>query len=424
MTIQGISTKMLRISSFTLNGLTTSESAALLIAMFTPGVFCVVSWYVPSFMHLSVPVVIANCLLICCSLASGLSLIETARAARRSALIAGSVLVVSATAATALVASHPLDGALHLATTVIELALGFCLWGSFSSKWSHFRRIILIAFAIGILYEVAGGYALAIAARNVAGANWVNFPAGTTHVRQLGFYGIALSGLSAGLLATAEDRRPRFAYFVLAIIGFAWTDLSGGRAAFIAGLAGCMLVAALAPAERKRMSALYLLTAFFVALPLSLIYVPDPRWWGLPSILGRLSGFHSAMEFTTGRLFWWMGALKGFLASPLIGHGEGQYAYEVAGGQWNHPHNSILQFLYQWGLIGTTCVMIITTPIIASIGRAVSERPEVALPATGALTGLLLMSLLEGSLYHAFPVMIVVVCLAILASVSGKPGLP
>ena len=417
--------KTLRVSSFALNGLTADQSAALIIATLTPGVFCVVSWFrVPFVMHFSVPIVIADCLLIGCSLASGFSLSGAVHDARKSALVATFILVLSAASATGLVASRPSDGAVHLAITLIELFLGFCLWGAFSSNWSDFRRVFLIAMAIGILYEVAGGYALAIAARNTVGANWVNFPAGTTHVRQLGFYGIALSGLCAGLLSTAAKRRGRFIYFVLAVIGFAWTDLSGGRAAFAAGLAGCMLVATLAPAERKRTSALYLLTAFFLAMPLSLIYVPDPLWWGLPSILGRLFGFHSAMEFTTGRLFWWMGAWRGFLASPMIGHGEGQFLYEVGDGRWNHPHNSILQFLYQWGLIGTTSVMVIAAPIVASIGRAVREMPDVALPATGALAGLLLMSLLEGSLYHGFPVMVVVVCLAILASVSNKTEFP
>jgi O-antigen ligase len=122
----------------------------------------------------------------------------------------------------------------------------------------------------------------------------------------------------------------------------------------------------------------------------------------------------------------WLATLDGIAASPWIGHGEDQFVSERGAWFYNHPHNSVLQFLYQWGIIGTAFALTIVGPIIANYRKAARTFPEAALPAIGALTGLLLMSLLEGSLYHVFPLMVVIICLAVLASVQqdGAGGSP
>ena len=395
------------------------QLAALGIVVATPAVFAILTWFNGSLLHFSIPVLAALYGLIACCLLGGFKLQLALRNARRSALAAAAGLGVSATLATLLVASHPADAAIHLGVTFVELVTGFCLWSLFSAGWALLRRPFLIALAIGILGQVIVGYCLMLSARHVPHFDWVGFRAGTSHVRQLGFYGTALCCLGAGLLATAKTRPSRIVFFILTTIGFAWNDLSGGRAAFGGGIGGVLLVWLLAPKERRKQLALLLAGAFLLAMPLSLVVVPSP-YWGLKSILGRLFGFKTVQLFASGRLFLWIGALRGFLASPLIGHGEGQFIFEVGGRLWNHPHDSILQFLYQWGLIGTTCVLIMVGPIVTDIRRAARSAPDVALPAGGALVGLLLMSLLEGSLYHVFPVAVVAICLAILASTDGQ----
>jgi len=140
--------------------------------------------------------------------------------------------------------------------------------------------------------------------------------------------------------------------------------------------------------DRRRNLAILVSLAFLIAIPLSLIYVPAPSW-GLKEILGRLFGFTTIEQFDSGRTALWIGALKGFVASPLIGHGEGQFFFEVTHRHLNHPHDSILQYLHQWGIIGTACVLTIAGPIIAGIRKAARAAPEVALPAAGALVGAL-----------------------------------
>ena len=397
------------------------QIAALAILALTPGIFAILTWfYQGPLLHFSIPVVVAQYGLVGCCLLGGLDMAAAVRSARPAALAATAGLLGSAALATVLVATEPADAAGHLGVTMIELLAGFCLWGVFSSHWAALRRPAMIALAVGILGQVIVGYSLMLSVRHVQGFDWVYFRAGTGYVRQLGFYGTALCCLGAGLLATSRSPRARAGFFALTTIGFAWNDLSGGRAAFGAGIGGAALVWALAPRSDRRHLAFWLVGAFLLAMPLSLIYVPSPSW-GLKDILGRLFGFHSISQFSSERTVLWIGALKGFVASPLIGHGEGQFLLEVAHGHWNHPHDSILQYLYQWGLVGTTCVVVMAGPILAGIRRAARAAPGIALPAAGALVGLLLMSLLEGSLYHVFPVTVVILCLALLASVRAEP---
>jgi hypothetical protein len=406
----------------TVSGLTPRQIATLRILALTPGVFAIISWFGNgTVLHFSLPVVIAQLGLIGCCLSDGLDLQAAFRNARQASLAAAAGLVLTATLATVLVATHPADAALHLGVTILEMTLGFCLWAAFSTNWADLRRPVLLALAIGILGQVIVAYSLALWERDVAGFDWIAFLAGTTHVRQLGFYGTSLCCLSGGLLATSQTRLERRALFVLMTIGFAWNDLSGGRAAFVAGIGGALLVCALTPKGRRRSFAILASAAFLTAVPLSLIYVPAPSW-GLTEILGRLFGFTTLNAFGSDRLVLWIGALRGFVASPLIGHGEGQFFFEVTHQRWNHPHDSILQYLHQWGIIGTACAFVIAAPIIAGIRKAARAAPELALPAAAALVGLLLMSLLEGSLYHVFPVTVVVICLAVLASCAASPG--
>ncbi|MGZ5778441.1 MAG: O-antigen ligase family protein [Croceibacterium sp.] len=402
------------------SGLTPRQLATLRILALTPGVFAIITWFGNgTVLHFSLPVVIAQLGLIGCCLSDGLDQRAAFRSARPAALAAVAGLALTATLSTVFVATHPADAALHLGVTMIEMTLGFCLWAAFSSSWTDLRRPVMTALAIGILGQVIVAYSFALWEREVPNFDWIAFLAGTTHVRQLGFYGTALCGLSAGLLATSQSRLGRRGLFLLMTIGFAWNDLSGGRAAFGAGIGGVLLVIALVPQARRRNFAILAGLAFLAAIPLSLIYVPAPSW-GLKEILGRLFGFRTFDQFNSGRTVLWIGAFKGFVASPLIGHGEGQFFYEVTHRRWSHPHDSILQYLYQWGIIGTACVLVIAGPIIAGIRKAARAAPEVALPAAGALVGLVLMSLLEGSLYHVFPVMVVVICLAVLASCVGS----
>ena len=109
----------------------------------------------------------------------------------------------------------------------------------------------------------------------------------------------------------------------------------------------------------------------------------------------------------------WESTFQTFLQRPIFGFGESQFKVVVpaALNQYNHPHNSILQFMLQWGLVGVACLAVLTAPILWKVVQLSRQRPDESLPAFFVLAGLLIFSLYEGSLYHVYPVMMVVVAL-------------
>ena len=114
----------------------------------------------------------------------------------------------------------------------------------------------------------------------------------------------------------------------------------------------------------------------------------------------------------------WRQTAAALLDRPWFGHGQGQFRYQVpaALGIYNHPHNSMLQFAYDWGLVGVGALAAAITPLIQSFARKNGRDLRTALPAVGGVSGLGIMSLVEGSFYHAFPLMISVLCMAVAAT--------
>ena len=117
----------------------------------------------------------------------------------------------------------------------------------------------------------------------------------------------------------------------------------------------------------------------------------------------------------------WENTFQAILQRPIFGFGESQFRLVVpaAKGMYNHPHNSILQLMLQWGLAGTLFMLVLIVPLFWKFVQMSRDRQEESLPALFVLAGLLIFSLYEGSLYHVYPVMMVVLALTF---VLGRPG--
>jgi len=246
---------------------------------------------------------------------------------------------------------------------------------------------------------------------------WRNFGPGVSNVRQLGFYGLTLAGISAGMLANTSNLARRVCWLTLLTLGLWLSYLSGSRAAFGAAAIALSLLIFLTPREQRFGYSLKILACAALAAPLSYILVPDPLW-GLSRIFGDIVGTSPGTDFSTGRYEMWVETTQSIGQNPLFGHGEGQFRFsvEIAGEKFNHPHNSILQFLYQWGLAGTIALALLAFQSLKSLLQRVTRGKDVNLPALGSACALVAMSTLEGSLYHIYPTMIVLLGFAVLAS--------
>jgi hypothetical protein len=382
--------------------------------------YTLATWFRPhnaAVYHFGVPVLGAEAMLIACSIASGVSPFRGLKRLARSTLLGALCVLATALSATLLNAVVPTDAALHLLMTVVHLLFCLCLWQAFDGPWRDMRRSALACLAAGIGLHILIGYPLLLSVRHDPNYDWMRPFLGGTNVRHLGYYASSLCGLSAGLLATDRSSRMRSLYLILLVLGFAWSDFSGSRGGFCAGVIGVAVVLLLAERTERLNVALSSAAAFAIALPPSIIWVPPSNDWGLRNMIDTGSNPAFGTGFSNGRTELWRKAIAAIAQHPIIGHGEGQFFFQEGMMQVHHPHNSILQFLYQWGVLGLAGVVAMTFATLRRLRLFLHHERPVALPALGALAAETGLSLIDGTFYHEFPAMVVLTCLAVLAGI-------
>ena len=307
--------------------------------------------------------------------------------------------------------------------TALHGLLGLAVYDRAIAGWLKRQDHLYLAIALGAFGYAVIAIVCVITARGSPGFDWTYFGLGVSHVRQIGFYGLTLIGIAAGLVANRSGVARPILLVALLFAGWFLVGWSGGRAAFGAAVASSALLLFLAGADRRRAFRLFMACALG-GLLLSQATAPAPGW-GAGTILKR-SVPADKHDFSSGRTIVWQETWQRIQDRPVIGHGQGQFIYEVRVIPMliNHPHNATLQFLYQWGFAGTLAIILTLLSSCLMILRAAGERIRPALPGIGAFSGLVLMSQLEGSLYHAFPLMIVVICLALIASTARAGASP
>jgi hypothetical protein len=155
---------------------------------------------------------------------------------------------------------------------------------------------------------------------------------------------------------------------------------------------------------------LYLLAAGVIALLLPPYDTPQFSFF-------RNGGLSSANGFSSGRLMLWEIALRVAAQYPMLGSGAGSSWWLVSLDGFYHvqPHNAVVQFLLNWGLIPTIAAL---TLLLGATWRAhrIARAQHDLLPFILMLDCLLVMSLLDGMLHFAQFVMLIFGCLAICLS--------
>lgn len=189
-----------------------------------------------------------------------------------------------------------------------------------------------------------------------------------------------------------------------------WTTT---RAAVLAGM-GVMPVAWLiAGRPRSRgivtILPLYLAGAALIVLPL--------QPYGDPAFtFFEAANTGSVDQIASGRLTIWTLALKAAATHPWFGTGAGSswWLVTIPSAYPHHvqPHNALVQFLLNWGLVPTLAGL---TLLGGATWRAhtAARRCSALLPFVLMLDTLLVMSMFDGMLHFAQFVMLIVGCLAV-----------
>lgn len=250
--------------------------------------------------------------------------------------------------------------------------------------------------------------------------DWGSSIPGFISNRLFGSWCGAVLALLTGIAWQQHDDRERGPLYLMLAFAFGLTLWTATRAALLGWVIGVPIAWLLAgpPASRAIYTRLplYLLAAGCVALVM-------PPYGNSAFTLLRIGGTESLDAVSSGRLALWENALRVAADYPLLGSGAGSNWWLVPVNGFYHvqPHNAVVQFLLNWGLIPTIPALMLLVGATWHAHRNLRHRPEI-LPAILMLDCLLTMSMFDGMLHFAQFIMLVVGCLAICLAQKPAPG--
>jgi O-antigen ligase len=335
------------------------------------------------------------------------------------------VLVFAAVACLSVVASPAFHSSLarlelYYAVAVVGLAIGLAL------PRCHHGVGLAILLAIAVVH---GGFLL-IAVQSAIAAAGEPDPLRTVpyfaNIRHFGYQGFF--GASAAVAVAVLDRRTRAAGILLAAAALFGIVMFGSRGALLAWFVFVAVAAVLLPARRA------LLTMSAVALVVAVVLTVIAErydWLNTVSLLDRAQTRGDALQVAP-RLDIWRDALAAIARRPLLGFGpEGFQISDCCDPQVVQPHNSILQVLLEFGVIGLAALLWSVLAVFGSSIREVSsrtarqDRDAVRTAALSIAVGFLAYSFIDGLLYYPVPLVnVALVCAVLLAAPTSAGATP
>lgn len=364
----------------------------------------------------ALPVLIAELVLTIVALREGL--VRWLRYNRPSKLAGTAIAAWIAIAVTTilLVSPAPFSAARWTLHWLVHLAFGF----SVAFLCSRLLRVrdFTVCMLVGFLFYVAVMVAFVIRHWGQP-IDWVHDLPSVTHIRHIGYYAAAITSMSVGAMADAKGRRSQALSLVMVAIAFAFGLWTGSRGMAVA-VAGATIIGVLILPSMRNLKvcgaaalAIGIATAVVAWLP-----VPDGTMMGL----ARTVTATSQHELTTGRTTIWVNVIHAIARHPVFGFGAGQMALVAPYFTIGQPHNLILQILLDWGLAGFACVIIMAFYYFRRIWpRIRRDSGHLAAPFMGAAS-ILLLSMIDGSMFHILSVAIFATCAGMLAAQPTTNG--
>ena len=267
--------------------------------------------------------------------------------------------------------------------------------------------VILVAFYVSLV-------------PNPLNYEWVNNIPGYTNVRHTGYFIGPTLGAAIAYYANVREQKKRIlcaaTIALLACFGF-W---SGSRALFFSFIVTLMICVVIFPKMRRGRNLLEIAIILVLAACISL-FVPiyNPSF----GIFHRLAttDYSNLDTASSGRLAIWNYTLPYIFEHPWFGYGADQYRYAVEhpSMQINHPHNLILQLLFQWGVIGAACFMSLLMALWVWSVKLTMQIGQNAAPAFVIFSTILTYSMIDGTLNYPLPIMLA--CIAVAQIMALRP---
>jgi O-antigen ligase len=274
-------------------------------------------------------------------------------------------------------------------------------WRAIFATWMPTGSVVFVALILGFVAIV--GFE--------SKYDWVSSLPGFTHIRHSGYFLMPAMALSTGMIAISAGRL-RVVHMALLAINFGFAIWIGSRGPLI--IYFILLVSAVVLfAAMRNMRALGAILLSLAAGALLSQALPAPAHSSFNAI-SRIEGgkSQSVDKLSSGRTDIWRGTIGGIVDRPLIGHGGNQFRLLVPAARetYNHPHNSVLQFTYEWGVIGGGALLCLLVMLAWQLLKRTIARPSQHLPLFLAAASMAMFSLIDGVFYYNLPIMLFLTC--------------
>jgi O-antigen ligase len=233
------------------------------------------------------------------------------------------------------------------------------------------------------------------------------------HIRHTGYHITAGLAVLLPMVTFFHPDRTKLSTLLILIISLTshWAFLfwTGGRGAIISVFAASLFVAAIAYRDNTnfRFYILIALSTAIVGFVIAELYSVF-FWNGVLSSLDRMNISSGINKLSTGRMEFWKTSLHSLKQSPFFGLGPQGYYYMPNRVFGLHPHNFIIQFLVEWGLIGTLLILAVLFRVLKKgfknlILGSKSKNNQTRLIGASIVVALTIHALTDGTYYHGQP---------------------
>jgi len=316
----------------------------------------------------------------------------------------------------ALLSDHPytaFDGTAHYILTGV---FAFTLIPVLRESPSLSRTIFKLILLAGLVYMAL--FILFYSAKfNDIYYSWSAGMIGFRSIRHFGMFMALLTILSCfPLIENPKSTLVKITSIILITLFTSFLLLSGGRGGTLSLAFALIFLNILSPKKRLPISVVIIL-GLGLGLISSILIAPDEWSYGWQRAIGLTTlNAASINEISSGRIDLWSNTLHNIHDNILVGSGAG--IFPTFGGtiETDHPHNSILQILADWGIIGFVIITIIVASFIRLIiiNRASHMTSALFLSALTVLLYLYLHSLVSGAMFMRIDLIIAAIAVAVI----------
>ncbi|WP_374090201.1 O-antigen ligase family protein [Methylomicrobium lacus] len=239
---------------------------------------------------------------------------------------------------------------------------------------------------------------------------WWHEPPFNSHLRHTGYQATAgLSVLIALFIFKKASRYEAALQFIALTMLWSFVLWLGGRAAIMSAIGVMLYIWMIVRIKsiNKNLSFCALGASPILGLFVSEL-LPNLDWSGAIRIYHSVSTADNINDLSTGRIKIWLSTWESLKDHPIFGLGPQGYYYmpnRIFGYQ---PHNVFLQFLTEWGLIGSVLFLyLLVTGFWQGVKLHIVNRDtnlnQSALAAGAIIVALTIHSLVDGTYYHPQP---------------------